>query len=140
MKAPQASFQRISLKAGEGGSTTKMFRLKSVAADHLVCREFDGTTEGSTDVLVAKVQELRNSILSDNFDGNIVTYSYHPSTVQRTAIWSGNSAIQIVAPPWVVNRLIWAISCDHTGVFVNNVELKYLELNQGRGWIRVFDL
>src|SRR5688572_13375714 len=39
----------------------KQFRVKSVQNDHLVCREFSGTTEGSTDIEVAKKHNLRRT-------------------------------------------------------------------------------
>jgi hypothetical protein len=36
----------------------QMLRLKSIQADYLTCRTWDGTTEGSTDILVAKSYKL----------------------------------------------------------------------------------
>jgi hypothetical protein len=58
-----------------GGTISKRYRVKSVQGDYLTCRTWDGTTEGGTDVLVAKPPQLRHSIESQTIDGASVTYS-----------------------------------------------------------------
>ena len=73
------------LRANE--TAGRQFRFKSIADDHIVCRTWDGATEGGADVLVAKPPVLRG-------DGETRTV---------------NGEDQDVFPPYAVNDLIYAI-------------------------------
>jgi hypothetical protein len=53
----------------------QMYRLKSVQGDYITCRTWDGTTEGGSDVYLAKPHKLRNSITSQTIDGVTVDYT-----------------------------------------------------------------
>lgn len=110
----------------------QMLRLKSIQADYLTCRTWDGTTEGSTDILVAKSYKLRNSIVSAVIDGVTVTYAY-PDTVTRTATISGSNETQVIVPRYLVNDLILGMTVGYTGVTAVTV----IDLNlDGRAWSR----
>ena len=110
----------------------QMLRLKSIQADYLTCRTWDGTTEGSTDILVAKSYKLRNAIVSAVIDGVTVTYAY-PDTVTRTATISGSNETQVIVPRYLVNDLILGMTVGYTGV----TSVTIIDLNlDGRAWSR----
>jgi hypothetical protein len=90
-----------------------MFRYKSMTADCLVCRTWDGANEGGVDVLVAKDPKQRNStqttaLLEDSMQVNY-TYPY-PDLAKRLATngSTGTSEIQLVLPRYLSNDLIFA--------------------------------
>lgn len=121
---------------GSGGQF--LFRLKSVAANHLVCRTWDGTTEGTADVLVAKSFLLRNSIVSRTIDALTISYTY-ATTTEREADDGSNTETQVVVPHFVVNDLIYA-SFATTLVTVADVPLTLMDNNRdGRAWARQYN-
>lgn len=98
---------------GASGSAAKLYKITSITNnDYLVCRTWDGTTLGSTDVNVAKPYTLRRG----PFHGQTisgVTYSY--ITAQRrtlthtTLIPATASSEEFVTPPYAVNDQILAV-------------------------------
>jgi hypothetical protein len=58
------------------GASVQQFKLRFVEDDYLVCREWDGTTIGATDVYVLKPYKLRNSITSATVYGEAHAYTY----------------------------------------------------------------
>jgi len=135
---------RIDGGGGGGGGMTQRFRVKSCGDDHLVCRTWDGTTEGGTDVKVAKAYKLRHSITSatvetDAGSTTTINYTYASRTNnldgKRYADYGGGSVTEIVVPRWLVNDQIWATKVIGTGVTVSSVELTWLDDNRdGRAW------
>lgn len=135
---------------GESGVITQ-YRVRSVANDHLVCREFDGTTEGSTDVLIAKPYNLRRT----GWHGIAVTYMLEPypgapatmtitytyvTAVYRTASVSVGGAAgtehQVIIPRYVANKSVIFASGVANGTGVSGTEL--VDINaDGRAWGRV---
>ena len=115
-----------------GINLTSMMRVKSIQADFITCRTWDGSTEGSTDIYVAKSFKLRNSITSAVIDGVTVTYTY-PDTVTRTATIAGSDETQVIVPRFLVNDLLLAMIAGYTGV--SSVTLIDLNLD-GRAWSR----
>jgi hypothetical protein len=107
-----------------GGGLVTQFRYKSMGENHIVCREFDGTTEGTSDVLIAKPLAIRQSYAG----GVTATYT---SPTQRTV--SGQA--QTVFPPYRVDDLIYAArSSNGVGVSVSSAALDWVEL-PGRTWV-----
>lgn len=107
---------------GGGISKLKRYRLKSVQGDYLTCRTWDGTTEGSTEVLIAKEYKHRNSLTAENIGGSAVTYTYaaDPSdttgmNVIRTTHLGFTTERAHIIPFWVLNEELNAIPAD-TGV------------------------
>lgn len=122
---------------GGGGGGVQMYRVKSVQGDYLTCRTWDGTTEGGSDVYVAKSYKLRTSIGSAVIDGVPVTYSY-PSNVERTATISTSNESQVIVPRYLPNDIIFVASANATGVSVSGTPLKLIDLNaDGRAWAKV---
>lgn len=112
------------------------YRVKSVQGDYCTCRTWDGTTEGSTDVYVAKPYKLRNSITSATIDGVSVSYSY-TSTVARTATISSTDEDQVIVPRYLSNDLIYAVTSNYTGVSVSGTPLTLIDINaDGRAWAK----
>ena len=126
----------------------KQYRVKSVADDHLVCREFNGTSESGGDVLIAKPFNLRKT----GWDGVSVTYTIEPypggsgvltvtyayiSAVYRTASVS-NFGIehQVILPRYVPNRSVIFASASVNGTGVPAADLVDVNVD-GRAWGRV---
>lgn len=77
-------------------------RVKSVNDDHLVCRTWDGTTEGTTDINVAKPYVLRKTPYHGKtitFNGVALTFTY-TNGFTRTVAKSGGSETQIIIPAY----------------------------------------
>lgn len=92
---------------GSGGGGT-MMRVKSEQANTVTCREWDGTTEGSDDILVAKPVECRRATYdgTTNADGWLLTYA---SVNTRTATKTGETTqTHEIFPPYAVNSVIFA--------------------------------
>jgi hypothetical protein len=128
----------LEVNTGRGGGTAspssvKMHRVYSFQPDYLVCREWDGVTLGSTDVLIAKPPILRN-VGSATIDGTTVTYTYDASTVVRSASVTGfTPETHVIVPRYKVGDIIFA------GQSVNgtNTSSDLVDLNvDGRAWAR----
>jgi hypothetical protein len=125
----------VSVAFPAAGGVTQ-YRLKSVQGDYVTCRTWDGTTEGGTDVYIAKPMKLRNSITSATIDGVSVTYSY-TTTVARTATISSVDEDQVIVPRYLADDLIYAISADYTSVSVSGTPLTKIDINaDGRAWAK----
>lgn len=77
---------------GQGGKSApalslQRFRLKSIGVSVLVCRTWDGTTEGNVDTMVAMPFKLR-PVGYEYIDGRLITYAYG-SNVNRVASATG---------------------------------------------------
>lgn len=106
--------------AGDSSSGTERFRLKSVQANYLTCRPWDGATELAIDVLIAKPYMLRESLPSPRTEGGTaytLTYTagIDSNNRKRLKTTGGITETQLVAPVWVVNDEIYSIEAD-TGV------------------------
>jgi len=125
-----------------GSGAVSMFKLKDVASDWLICHSWDGTTEGTTSVLVAKDAALRNSLASETILGVAHTYTYSAGPSEA---WSAGtdtrynktrtdndgtlSEAQRVIRPYVENEIIFAASAptglvDGTGAAITLLEIK----------------
>lgn len=128
---------------GEATVTVYRFRVKSVQGDYMTCRTWDGTTEGGSDIYVAKPPKLRHSVTSESIEGTTVSYTYGSRSNNedgyRTATAGGVDITEIVMPVYIDNDEIFAVKPDNgTDVTVSSVELVYLDLNvDGRCWGQV---
>lgn len=135
-------------RRGHGGgiaSFVRQFRLKSVANDHLVCRTFDGTTEGDSDILIAKPFDLRRtgwhgvtvtyaleSVLGTSAS---VTYDYQ-TAVYRIATSGSVVEHQGIRPFYVADRSIIFATQPDNGAGVAGIE--WIDLNaDGRAWAKI---
>lgn len=147
--SPSIAFSRLIVPNGtltdNGGGEAELtfssagvsqYRIKSVQGDYCTCRTWNGTTEGGSDVYIAKPYKLRTSITGATIDGVSVSYSY-ASSVERTATISGSGENQVVVPRYLANDLIFAASSDHTSVSVSGTELTLIDINaDGRAWAK----
>jgi len=117
------------------GSKTGVFRFKSFDTDRIICRTWDGTTEGSEDIAVALPFLLRKT----PFDGetvNGITYTYI-STTLRDATDGTITERQSIVPRYFTNDIIYATSMTSHDVIISGQRLLLQELNvDGRQWAR----
>lgn len=104
--------------------------------DHLVCRKWDGTTEGTVDINVAKPWFLRRT----PFDGQTragVTYTY-TSHVQRTADDGSGTETQVINPSFVLNDVIYVVRDIEGGTDVTEggEPVVWLAEYAGRAWAK----
>lgn len=82
--------------------SVERFRLKSMGTNVLVCRTWDGTSEGDTDTFVAKPTKLQPRIAYERIDGVLWTYTY-PSNTERVASATGQpDEQQNIVPRYLV--------------------------------------
>jgi len=140
---PQTNGTMLNL-IGEPGAGIRIstYRYKSHEEEHIICRSWNGTTEGTEDVKIAKPHELRYSIESAEIGAVFVTYSgYDVLGQQRIATPSGGTAeTQLITPRYIPDRLIFAVSA-FTDVTIegdipeDDEELTLIDLNVGgRAW------
>lgn len=133
------------------------FVVKSVSDDHLVCRLWDGFTEGTVDIKVAKPWDLRKKPFhgkTRTIDGSKYTYTY-TSEIERSVNKKDSSnndlgtETQTIIPRYVATSTdtafkgneIWAVRCD-TGVVLNEGQsseerLTLMDVNvAGRAWAK----
>ncbi len=115
-------------QAGGAGESVTLYRFKSMGLNHINCRTWDGTTEGSSDVFIAKPFKLRFSITTETIRGTTFTYTGFDTTNQsRIATGGGNQETQFITPMYLVNDLIYAMSATTLVTFaggpVSSVDL-----------------
>jgi hypothetical protein len=84
------------------------YRVKGVYSTYLVCRTWNGVSEGAVDVYVAKPPHLRwyaSSWPGMTLEGNAVTFTHQARTNnmdgQRTAAQTGSTdQVEIIVPVW----------------------------------------
>lgn len=132
--------------SGGGGAPVTRYRVQSVHDKVLVCHTWDGTTEGTDDVYVAKPPKLRHTITTATVDGTVLTYSY--STVasnldkQRDATNGTITESQFVTPRWLLDDEIYGIEIPQAiahpvtaGSVVSTLETSVIDLNlDARAW------
>lgn len=134
LERQQQPLASVGQRAPDAASLTiALFRYKSMEDDHVVCRTWDGTNEGETDVKVAKPYLLRSSVTSR--DG--ITYTYTDAE-NRTADNGSATETQVIVPSYVADDLIFAARVARgVDVSVEDVPLLWLDLNvDGRAWAK----
>lgn len=131
-------------KYREVGNPVSVLRLKRVEDDYLVCRSWDWTAEGDTDILVAKPYDLRVTgwagqtvvyARESSLGGGtiLVTYAKVTST-HRTATGNGNVEQQAVRPFWVPGKsIIYAVTAPSG---ISGVSLVDLNVD-GRAYAKI---
>lgn len=135
----------------ESGSPVEMFVLKSCGtgddADLLVCRTWDGESEGVTDVYIYKPFKLRN-ISIRLVGGNTITYTWDATYLQRTAFLNAGAGsiaeAQTIVPRYITPYTGYAGDVIHAGKLkyaqtVNLRTIEYVDLNvDGRAWAKSY--
>ena len=131
------TFLKITPGAGRG-TTGTTYRVKSANGDYLVCRTWDGTTEGASDVKVAKPFDARQ-IAGETLGGVDFTYSGYTAAAlnsERVAAFSGGPETQQVTPLWKVDGLIHVAAINFSGVTADGADLKLIEVSS-RCWAKI---
>lgn len=103
----------------------RRFRFKSGDEDHIVCRTWDGTTEGSDDVLIALDPQLRQSLVGSGY-----TYSTFQARTRDS-----DSRAESIQPGYTLNDNVFAIQVNGgAGVSVDDEALVWLEVIPNRHW------
>ena len=105
------------LPATGGSQSATRLRVKDDLGSSLRCRTWDGTTEGSSDVFVAKQPTIRNTYASAVQNGITYTFSYTLGSadtngnhylVRTTSGSDSSSATSDIEPPFIFNDNIYA--------------------------------
>jgi hypothetical protein len=127
---------------GGGSSSTSIqqFKFKSDGGDYWVCRTWDGSSEGGSDVKVAKPYKLRcgtGKIGSEVIAGITYTYTYtaDAGTYKRTVSGSDGSAEDdYLIPRMLADNLIYGITFATTSP-ASLSAVVWLDINaDGRAW------
>jgi hypothetical protein len=118
----------------------RRFRLKSVHGDYIVARTWDGTTEGSEDVKLAKPWLLRRSPFEeggahDDRDGASFYYITDSERIVQDA--DGWPTFEMVEPPYLADDEINTVGTviGGTGVEVGGEKLRRMDRNiDARRW------
>jgi len=110
------------------GFSVNRYRLKNVRGDYLVCRSWNGTDEGTSDVFIAKEELHRESLSAETILGVGHTYVYADGATESWAVGDSGAYNRIrtddngdttesqrITPPWRENEVILAMPCN-TGV------------------------
>jgi hypothetical protein len=135
---------QIKRSGGDAGSSigTERFRLKSVQANYLTCRPWDGATELAIDVLIAKPYQLREALPSPRTEAGTaytLTYTTGIDSNNRKRIKTAGSLAetQLVAPVWVVNDEIYSIESDTGVVDGSGKPITRLMVCEARQWTTI---
>jgi hypothetical protein len=123
------------LAGGSAGGTIQTMRVKSVAANHLVCRSFTSGLEGAVDILVARPFAARQPA-AETIAGTTYTYTYSAGPDALNNVRESNDGSttedQIVTPLYVADSFVLAAQTDYTGV----ANVTYIEISP-RCWAKI---
>jgi hypothetical protein len=129
----------LSLDVPGSGGPISTWRFKEMSTDYIICRSWDGTTEGSTDVKIAKAPELRFSITSEVIDGDTVNYDGYDLDAQtRNASDGTTTETQVIVPRYLPDvTIIFACRANSLGKDDDDNPIGLLDLNvAGRAWAK----
>lgn len=107
------------------------YRVKSEANDYLVCHSWDGTTEGGTDVYVAKHWKLQHNYTHYEGLTGLTT-----NAVNEVAVTNGSvTETWVVSPSYKVDDLIWPQLVAYSGVNGGDAQdCSLIDIQSGREW------
>lgn len=119
-----------------GGARVTRLRFHSEENDYIICHSWDGTTEGSTAINVAKPWKLRHD--ADNY-ADVTSLS--TTSADEVDVDDGGGGEDeetwVVTPSYQADDEIYALRVPGTGVTVSSVELGLIDLNiDGRAWAK----
>lgn len=130
-RLPSGEGRIIELGAASSPESVCQFRVKSVHDDHLVCRRWNGTEEGATDVLVAKPWCLRKN--GQRLPGCV----YNFTGVQTRTVTLGSVVeTQDIIPTYQTDDVIFCSRpVNGTGVTVDGEKVRWKDDNDdGRAY------
>lgn len=113
----------------------RCLRVHTVENDYIICHTWDGTTEGTKAINVAKPFKLRHN--ASNYPGVSAVATVNANAL--TATISGNDESWVLPSEltYTDNDVIYAASVPFTGVTVSSNDLKLIDLNiDGRAWTK----
>jgi len=136
-KSLNLSFTRTQLRghgrAGAGGAAASPFRIKEIWENVLVCRTWDGTSDGDTNIYVAKPYLLQQ--VESHYpwiDGSSLT---SVNTQEITVEVSSIEYTWRVTLPYAVNEVIWATPYTLGDIMVTTTEVVWMDDNRnGHAW------
>jgi hypothetical protein len=126
-------------------SPARMFKITAFnGGASFTARTWDGTTLGTTDIVIAKPFEQRTSHGSEAADGVTFTLSYPPTTTDangatlrdnnRTSVGGGRPPeSQVVYPRYKISQIVWAMQ-PTGGTLISNVT--WCEFPGSRVWVK----
>lgn len=122
------------------GSAAKMMKLVSVQDDYLTCHSWDGTTEGTDPIYVAKQYAHRCSLTGETIYGTAHTYTYaagpDSDNKVRTDTDGSNTEDQRIIRPWIPGEILFPVAAEATGVTVSGTPLTLVDFSS-RQWARI---
>ena len=132
--------------SGGAGGTIQQYKVTVISDDSITCRTWDGTTDGTSDVIVAKPYRLRKTpwngitvVYDFNGTSYSIVYSYLATpgfrTAQVTVGGTQTTESQAIIPIYKVGDIIYATEPEGgTDVFVGSA-VTWLDLNvDARAW------
>jgi len=93
-------------------------------------RTWDGATEGSADIYLAKEWKLRCTLTGETIFGIPHTYTYGAGpdglNVQRTNDDGTHSETEIVVPPWVPDEIVYGVASMVSVLTIDDAPIKDL--------------
>ncbi len=128
------------IRLGAAPQTLTRVRVKEIFNNHLRCRNWDDTTEGDDDFLVAKPFKLRH--LVDEYPQLTGLTTIDINTVTATGTVEGASATEtwLTTPNYVVDDNLF-MAPARTGLTIEGHELTYIDANtDARRWAMFTDV
>lgn len=113
------------LQATAGGARLKLVLLRDVKDDYLVCHSWDGETEGTTNLYVAKQFQHRTSRTTDTILGVNYTFTYSPGPSEAWGVATdtrfnkvrhsndgSTTEDQRIVPPWMDGEAFWCVRAN----------------------------
>lgn len=119
-------------------SATAQFRLTQSAdafPDHLVCRTWDGETQGDEDVLVAKPWDLRQTSFDGRGDAIVYRYTYLTPTRREAEVRVPIELVesQIIIRRYTIGDVLYATTEIERGTGVTHEDEPVVWLDDGGG-------
>lgn len=113
----RGAFRRPKVTASTSADPGELVQLKvkTVGDEYLTCHTWDGTTEGTDNVYVAKPRKLRKSnyhLITQTIYGKAFKFT-HVSAQERTCRVSSKDWTQYVHPTYAVDDVIYAAPIEH---------------------------
>ena len=114
-----------------GARRARRYRVNVIENDYLEVGTWDGTTEGTAAVYIAKPFKLRH--IAGHYAG---LTGLTTSTAQEVSATNGSEVETWVGTPsYAVDDEIYAVPCQGTGVTVGGEDVTLIDLNSdGRAW------
>jgi hypothetical protein len=132
------------IQTGTSGSGIAEYKIKQVLGNYLSCVSWDGTTEGTTFVNIAKQFLLRESLPTPRTEGGIAyAFTYQAGIDasnryrKKTRVADSSIETQLVAPPWVIDDVVYAMPASTSVLDSDGNEVKWLMLADSRQWTAV---